>query len=240
MYAVPRGTWEERLSFIGPVRAAPRDRELTETSSCQTHWLCDGLSVRQSERTPRHTGSTATSMKDTHTKQCFFFFPPVCIGRFSLRGNWGSDWSSPLLFFVFFLRQSQEDSRRGPRVIAAVATHLCFPYSYEWRAGYNCQPWHKAESGIKRGCRGLTTIIYLRFINFKRPYHQESSEDTNSEVCDSPPHRASQPSRRNGLKGSIIALFHALPSVCQKYPRWWIGRRNLRLVKAGFSGPDIV
>lgn len=48
---------------------------------------------------------------------------------------------------------------------------------------------------------------------------------------------ACQPSRKNGLKGSIIALFHALPCVCQKYPRWWIGRWNLRLVKVGFSGP---
>lgn len=49
-------------------------------------------------------------------------------------------------------------------------------------------------------------------------------------------HRACQPSRKNGLKGSIIALFHALSCVCQKYPRWWIGRWNLRLVKVGFSG----
>lgn len=42
--------------------------EFTETSSCQAHWLHDGLSVRQSERTLRHTGLTATSMKDAHTK----------------------------------------------------------------------------------------------------------------------------------------------------------------------------
>lgn len=47
-----------------------------------------------------------------------------------------------------------------------------------------------------------------------------------------------QPWRKNGLKGSIIALFHALPSVCQKSLRWWIEWRNLRLVKAGLLGPS--
>ena len=104
VYSVPGEAREEWLSFTGPVRAAPRDGELTETSSCQTHWLCDGLSVRQSERMPRHTGSTATSMKDTHTHthtQSSFFFllllsfsflPPACTRRFCLRGTHRENW----------------------------------------------------------------------------------------------------------------------------------------------------
>lgn len=41
--------------------------KLTETSSCQTPWLCDGLSVRQSERTSRHR--IHCHLHERHTKR---------------------------------------------------------------------------------------------------------------------------------------------------------------------------
>ena len=156
VYSVPGEAREEWLSFTGPVRAAPRDGELTETSSCQTHWLCDGLSVRQSERMPRHTGSTATSMKDTHThththKAPFFFFF-FFLFLFSLllapggfvweehtertgereRERKSSSLTYTYIFFFFFLS--------GLLAIFTVASHLCSLRSWKWCAAYYCQP----------------------------------------------------------------------------------------------------
>ena len=158
VYSVPGEAREEWLSFTGPVRAAPRDGELTETSSCQTHWLCDGLSVRQSERMPRHTGSTATSMKDTHThththkapffsSSSFFFFSPSCLHQEVLserntqreleRERERERKSSSLTYtyiYIFFFFLS------GLLAIFTVASHLCSLRSWKWCAAYYCQP----------------------------------------------------------------------------------------------------
>ena len=196
------------------------ETELTETSSCQTLWLCDGLSVRRSERTPRLTGLTATSMKDTHKA---LFFLHIC----TREEHWEKTDSHELVngsyLWFFFAGQSQGDS-------TGVSPHLCFPYTLKWHGRDMYY-----EGNIKGNCLLLKFIC--KVLIFSVPITKNHLKTHTLWLL---LHRASQPSRKNGLKGSIIALFHALPCVCQKYPRWWIGRRNLRLVKVGFSGPDIV
>lgn len=185
---VPREAGKEWLSFIGFVWAALGDRELTETSSCQTHWLCDGLSVRQSERTPR----IDCHLHERHT-HCIFFSQYKILGNCLLNKLKTSYHFSTSFFSSWHIYVAQLGALFGPNT-------ACKAFIY----------FSLSQSRLK------TVALW---------------------VGGSVLHRAS---RKNGLKGSIIALFHALPCVCQKYPCWWIGRRNLRLVKAACSGPDIL